>query len=136
MTIHQIDPTDVSMDDSPSPMSVNIGDNNSGDIDVEMVPVEVVRMMAKLRGEMESQIAKDVDFRVNANAEATKAFEDERAIKRNRNRFYTLLVALSMTFMVPFVLAQMGLVGVLKYATGIAIIPDAAITAWAYAKRY
>lgn len=68
---------------------------------------------------------------------ATKADEDKRADRRNRNRTYTLIVALMFTFLVPFVVANiMHDVGLLKYATGIAIVPDALITLWAYVRKY
>ena len=62
--------------------------------------------------------------------------EDKRANRRNRNRAYTLLVALAFTFIVPVALTEFGMVGLLKFATGISIVPDAAITAWAWIKKY
>lgn len=67
----------------------------------------------------------------------SKRDEDARADKRNRNRAYTLVVAVLMTFLVPYVVANiLHDAAILKYATGIAIVPDALITLWAYVKKY
>lgn len=67
----------------------------------------------------------------------TQATEDLRANRRNRNRTYTLIVALMFTFLVPYIVANiLHDASLLKYATGIAIIPDALITLWAYVRKY
>ena len=63
--------------------------------------------------------------------------EDVRADRRNRNRALTLVVAVAMTFIVPYVVANIiGAPGILKYSTGIAIVPDALITLYAYIRKY
>ena len=68
---------------------------------------------------------------------ARQKLEDQRANRRNRNRSYTLVVALLFTFCVPYVLANvLHNVGMLKYATGIAIIPDTFITLYAWMRHY
>lgn len=83
-------------------------------------------------------IAREVAIEeIAASVKRTKQKEDKRADRRNRNRSYTLVVALVMTFAVPFLLANvLHLPSVLKYATGIAIIPDALITLYAYIRKY
>lgn len=79
-------------------------------------------------------IAQDVALKHDNDRQAT---EDTRANRRNRNRFLTLLVAVIMTFVVPYVVANIiQQPAILKYATGIAIFPDALITAYAYWKKY
>lgn len=63
--------------------------------------------------------------------------EDQRANRRNRNRSYTILVALFMTFAVPYLVANVfHAAPLLKYATGIAIIPDGLITLYAWYRKY
>lgn len=74
---------------------------------------------------------------VQQNDARRQAVEDRRADRRNRNRSLTLVVALMFTFLVPYIVANvMHDVALLKYATGIAIFPDALITLYAYIKRY
>jgi len=66
-----------------------------------------------------------------------QAIEDKRANRRNRNRSYTLVVALIFTFMVPYLVANvLHDAPLLKYAIGIAIIPDAFITLYAWIRHY
>lgn len=66
-----------------------------------------------------------------------QAKEDARAVKRNRNRINILLVALMMTFLVPFIVANvLHADSLLKYSTLIAIVPDFALTIYAYFRKY
>ena len=81
---------------------------------------------------LKAQISQEVDGK----DVIRQSSEDKRANRRNRNRAYTLLVALAFTFLVPVALTAFGMVGLLKFATGISIVPDAAITAWAWIKKY
>lgn len=63
--------------------------------------------------------------------------EDCRANHRNRNRVFILVVALMMTFLVPFIVANvLHDVSLLKYSTVIAIVPDFFLTVYAYLRRY
>jgi hypothetical protein len=81
-----------------------------------------------------SEIASDAVIGADVSRQKT---EDVRANRRNRNRSYTLVVALLFTFMVPYVVADvLQIPGLLKYATGIAIIPDTFITLYAWMKHY
>lgn len=63
--------------------------------------------------------------------------EDIRAIRRNRNRFITLVAALVMGFLVPYLFVVFSLPPSLqRYTFVITIIPDALITLYAYVRRY
>lgn len=74
---------------------------------------------------------------IQSSVKRSKLSEDQRADRRNRNRTMTLLVALFMTFAVPYLVANViHAPSVLKYATGIAIVPDAMITLYAYWRKY
>lgn len=91
-------------------------------------------MYARFATETATTVAKREVTRALAETQAT---EDLRANRRNRNRTYTLIVALMFTFLVPYVVANiLHDASLLKYATGIAIIPDALITLWAYVRKY
>lgn len=97
-----------------------------------------VKVVAKAMIHQTPNVAREIaKEEIAASVKRQKNSEDGRADRRNRNRAYTLLVALVMTFAVPFLLANvLHAPGVLKYATGIAIIPDALITLWAYIRKY
>lgn len=84
----------------------------------------------KVAASIASQV---VDFKDKERQER----EDLRANRRNRNRSLTLVVALLFTFAVPYIVANViHDAPLLKYATGIAIIPDALITLYAYWRKY
>lgn len=65
-----------------------------------------------------------------------KAMEDERAEHRNRNRALTLPVAIIMGLLVVTVMPAIGLAALMPYSFVITILPDAAITAYAWAKKF
>ena len=80
--------------------------------------------------EAAAKIVKEAD-------QTRQAFEDIRANRRNRNRSLTLVVAVMMTFFVPwFVSTVVQDPQILRYSTGIAIIPDSLITFYAYWRKY
>jgi hypothetical protein len=87
--------------------------------------------------EVQTALTTYVPAAVKQSEADAKALEDVRANRRNRNRTYTLVVALMFTFLVPYIVANiLHDASLLKYATGIAIFPDALITLWAYVRKY
>lgn len=112
----------------------NDGLSNAADQVAETAIRIVAKAMVREVPNVAREIAKE---EIASSVKRTKGQEDHRADRRNRNRAYTLLVALVMTFLVPFLLANvLHAPAVLKYATGIAIVPDALITLWAYVRKY
>lgn len=98
----------------------------------------VQRNVAKAMIHQVPNVAREIaQQEIAASVKRTLQSENKRADRRNRNRTYTLLVALFMTFAVPFIVANvLHAPAVLKYATGIAIVPDAIITLYAYWRKY
>lgn len=130
--------TTVTADNPATPEPINV--DSSENVVIHADDGSTVTLDMSEHAFMEA-VDRDVTNRVaEAIIDADKKrqeLEDQRADRRNRNRSYTLLVALVMTFFVPFVLANvLHAPQVLKYATGIAIIPDALITLWAYIRKY
>lgn len=100
----------------------------------EQVQKDVAKVMIHQVPNVAREVARE---EIAASVKRTLQSENHRADRRNRNRAYTLVVALVMTFAVPFILANvLHAPSVLKYATGIAIVPDAMITLWAYWRKY
>ena len=105
-----------------------------GDRVQSQVRQDVAKVMIHQVPNVAREIARE---EIAASVKRTLQSENKRADRRNRNRTYTLLVALFMTFAVPFIVANViHAPSVLKYATGIAIIPDACITLYAYWRKY
>jgi hypothetical protein len=83
----------------------------------------------------------DFDSRIRAVVEAEdkerQAIEDERAIRRNRNRLLILIAVLIMELVVP-TLYGMHLLPLLfvKYEVLAITLPDALLTVYAYVRRY
>jgi hypothetical protein len=67
-----------------------------------------------------------------------QAKEDERSIKRNRNRLYTLLAAVLIGLAVVWSLPHFGHVGAVlsPYSFVITVLFDTTLTLWAYIHRY
>lgn len=100
--------------------------------------VQSIRIVAKAMVHHVPGIAAEIASNavIAADMERQK-LEDVRANRRNRNRSYTLVVALLFTFCVPYIMANvMHNVGLLKYSTGIAIVPDTFITLYAWMRHY
>ena len=96
-----------------------------------------IRLIAKAMTQVPGVASEVASAEIVKADKARQAFEDQRANRRNRNRSYTILVALLMTFAVPYVLADIfHAAAVLKFATGIAIVPDGFITLYAWIKHY
>lgn len=111
--------------------------NDSGFVRAEDVEQTVLRVVAKAFDHQLPKVAAEVAQNEIAAADKVREYkEDHRADRRNRNRSLTLVVALAFTFLVPWFIADVLVVPtLLKFATGISIIPDAAITLWAYVKK-
>lgn len=87
--------------------------------------------------ETKQEVDEAVRQTVSAMDQERERIETVRANHRNRNRLYILLVALFLTFLIPYIISNMLKdPGLLKFSTAIAITPDALLTMWALHKHY
>jgi hypothetical protein len=114
-----------------------IHSNGAGDLTAQIKSI-VYSVTAKAMVDQVPKVAAEVAQNEIVKADDERQhLEDMRANKRNRNRTYTIMVALLMTFAVPYAVGNiLHAPEVLRYSTGIAIFPDFLITMFAWWKHY
>lgn len=103
----------------------------------EQTNKSVREMAVSLQERMTKAITTYVPAAISQAEKVRQATEDERAVKRNRNRMLILVVVLVMELIVP-TLASAHLLPMImvKYEVLCITAPDIALTMYAYFKRY
>jgi hypothetical protein len=103
----------------------------------EQTSKQVREVAASLSQRFTSMLTTYVPDAISQAEKVRQATEDERAIKRNRNRMLILVVVLAMELVVP-TLAGIHVLPMImvKYEVLCITAPDIALTMYAYFKRY